>query len=195
MKTLIAALIVIAASTYELRAQSPAFEVVSIKKNASGAPGQNRSERPDGGFRMLNVPLGMLISAAYPPAVPVDIVGLPDWAMRERYDVVATSPLQNATPDERIAMLRAMLADRLKLAVHTESREQDVYELVVARKDGRLGPNLKPSEIDCVAKLVADKAAGIPPPRITPESSCGAAAPCPCARCGRVEITWKATSR
>src|SRR5262249_24404288 len=75
MKTLIAALIVLAASTYELRAQSPAFDVVSIKKNTSGAPGQNRSERPDGGLRMLNVPLGMLIAQAYPPGVPVDIVG------------------------------------------------------------------------------------------------------------------------
>ena len=169
MKTLAAALIVIGIGTYEVRAQSPAFEVVSIKKNTSGSPGQNRSERPDGGFRFLNIPLGQLISRAYPPSVPADIVGMPDWAMRERYDVVATSPLQNATLDERIAMLRAMLADRLKLAVRTESREHDVYELVLARKDRRLGPNLKPSEIDCVAKLAADKAAGTPPPLMTPE--------------------------
>ena len=148
----------------------PTFDVVSIKRNTSGALGSNGSgERPDGGFRLLNAPLALLIGRAYPPSVPADMVGLPDWAMRERYDVIATSPLQKATPDERIAMLRALLADRMKLAVHIESRERDVYELVVARKDGRLGANLKPSEIDCVAKVAADEAAGVPRPPMTPE--------------------------
>jgi bla regulator protein blaR1 len=151
-------------------AGGPTFDVVSIKRNTSGALGSTGSgDRPDGGFRMLNAPLTLLIGRAYPPSIPADMVGLPDWAMRDHYDVIATSPLQKATPDERIAMLRAMLADRLKLAVHTESREHEVYELVVAHTDGRLGPNLKPSEIDCVAKLAADQAAGVPRPLMTPE--------------------------
>jgi uncharacterized protein (TIGR03435 family) len=112
---------------------------------------------------------------------PIDTVSLPDWAMRERYDFSTTSPLPKPTPDERLAMLRAMLADRLKLAVHTESREQEVYELVVARKDGRLGPNLKASEIDCEAKLAADEAAGIPRWRPTPEVIMGKSSPPVCA--------------
>ena len=112
----------------------PMFDVVSIKRNTSGALGSNGSgDRPDGGFRLLNAPLALLIGRAYPPSVPADMVGLPDWAMREHYDVVATSPLQKATPDERIAMLRALLADRMKLAVYIGSRERDVYELMVAR--------------------------------------------------------------
>jgi uncharacterized protein (TIGR03435 family) len=146
----------------------PTFDVVSIKKNTSGALGSNGSgERPDGGFRLLNIPAGILLSRAYPPVVPLEMVGLPDWVMRERYDVIATSPLEAPTPDQRIAMLRAMLADRFKLAAHTESREQEVYEVVLARKDGRLGPNIKPSEVDCVAKRAADAAAGVPPWRPT----------------------------
>jgi uncharacterized protein (TIGR03435 family) len=46
-------------------------------------------------------------------------------------------------------MLRALLADRFKLRVHTETREMPIYALVVAREDGRLGANIKPSTADC----------------------------------------------
>lgn len=71
-------------------------------------------------------------------------------------------------------MVRAMLADRLKLATHVEQRQLPAYDLVLARSDRRLGPGIKPSEIDCVAKAAADRAAadaaraaGTPPPRPT----------------------------
>jgi uncharacterized protein (TIGR03435 family) len=44
--------------------------------------------------------------------------------------------------------------------VHTEQREQTVSALVMARSDGRLGPNLKPSTADCsTAAADAAKAA------------------------------------
>jgi uncharacterized protein (TIGR03435 family) len=100
------------------------------------------------------------------------MVGLPDWVMRERYDVSATSTLARPSQDQQTAMLRAMLADRCKLVAHMENREQPVYDLVLARSDGRLGPNLHPSEVDCEAKAAADRvaaeaarAAGTIPPR------------------------------
>ena len=98
------------------------------------------------------------------------MVGLPPWAMSERYDVSTASPLQKATPDERAAMIRAMLVDRFRLAAHIDNREQPVYDLILARSDGRLGANIKPSEVDCVAKNAAERAAaeasrsGQPPP-------------------------------
>lgn len=55
------------------------------------------------------------------------------------------------TPALRSAMIRAMLEDRFKLTTHRETRELPVYNLVVARSDGRLGPNLKKSALDCDA--------------------------------------------
>jgi uncharacterized protein (TIGR03435 family) len=169
MPVRIARLIILFAFAASALVYTQSFDVVSIKRNTSGALGSNGSnERPDGGFRMLNIPVGILLSRAYPPAIPLDMVALPDWAMKERYDVIATSPLAAPTPDQRITMLRAMLADRLKLAAHMESREQEVYEIVLARKDGRLGPNITPSEVDCVAKRAAEAAAGVPPWRPTP---------------------------
>ena len=168
-------------------AAGPTFEVVSIKKNTAGGLGSSgSSERPDGAFTLLNIPVGILISRAYPPAVPADMVGLPDWAMRERYDVSATSPLSRpATPDERAAMFRAMLADRLKLFAHTENREQQVYDLVLAQGDGRLGLGITKSDVDCDAQRAAERAAaeaaanaGTPPPQRPREDY--AAPPRPC---------------
>jgi uncharacterized protein (TIGR03435 family) len=148
------------------------YDVVSIKQNTGTFLGSNGSnERPDGGFTLLNVPVGTLISRAYPGHAPVDMVNLPAWAMSDRYDVRATSSLSSATPEQRSAMMRAMLADRFKLAVHLENREQPAYDLIPARADKRLGPAIKPSEVDCVARDAAEReaqeaarAAGTTPP-------------------------------
>ena len=152
------------------------FEVVSIKRNTSNALGSNgSSERPDGGFTLLNVPMMTLVARAqFPGIAPIDMVGLPEWTQRDRYDVSATSTLgRPATPEERAAMMRAMLADRIKLVAHVEKRELPVYDLVLAREDRRLGPGIKPSEVDCVAKAAADAAALAagqpPPPRTFPD--------------------------
>lgn len=186
MRALVLPLVLTSAVAF---AQTPRFEVVSIKRNTSNALGSNgSSERPDGGFTLLNVPMMTLVARAqFPLIAPVDMVGLPEWARSERYDVSATSPLgRPATPQERAEMVRAMLADRVKLATHVEKRPLPVYDLVLARADGRLGPGIKPSEIDCVAKAAADRAAaeaaaaaGTPPPRPTipdlsaPPPTCG----------------------
>ena len=71
-------------------------------------------------------------------------------------------------------MVRAMLVDRVRLATHVEKRQLAAYDLVLARADGRLGAGIKPSEVDCVAKAAADRAAaeaaraaGTPPPQPT----------------------------
>lgn len=65
-------------------------------------------------------------------------------------------------------MLRVMLADRFKLIAHVEDREQPIYELVLARKDGKLGAGLAPTEIDCPAQLTDAEAAGTPHARPGP---------------------------
>jgi uncharacterized protein (TIGR03435 family) len=56
-----------------------------------------------------------------------------------------------------------VLVDRFKLAVHNESRELPIYELVKARSDGKLGPQLHPATVDCAA-LAAARGRGAPPP-------------------------------
>jgi uncharacterized protein (TIGR03435 family) len=83
--------------------------------------------------------------------------------------VIATASLEHPTKEDRAAMLRTMLADRLKLAVHVEKREQDAFDLVLARKDGRLGPGLTRSTTDCSQ----------PPDPVTPSSRSDPSAPPP----------------
>jgi uncharacterized protein (TIGR03435 family) len=127
--------------TAQAAAQSspaPAFEVVSIRRNAGGTPG-TATQRPDGGLTFIGIPVSALIARAYPVTVP-DMVGLPGWARSERYDVIATSPLPRATAEEREAMMRTLLADRFKLVARIEQREQPVYDLVLADPTDRLAP-------------------------------------------------------
>lgn len=157
----------------------PQFDVVSIKLNPAVRATSPPVERPDGGLRMTHVPTMVLIGRAYPPAIPREMIGLPEWSRTEYYDVAATASLSHATPEDRAAMLRAMLADRFKLVAHFEDRDQPVYALVLARRDGKLGAGLTPTEIDCAAQLAAERAAGeaagTPPPRPQPSD--------PVARC------------
>ena len=56
-------------------------------------------------------------------------------------------------------MLRRLLAERFGLKVHYENRERPVYELVRARADGRLGPQITPNTVDCGALGAANQAA------------------------------------
>jgi len=84
-----------------------------------------------------------------------EIVNAPDWIDKERYDVEARAdyefPISTAMglPPAAEAALRALLAERFSLKVRTEVQQRRVYELVVHRADGRLGPNLVPSKGGC----------------------------------------------
>lgn len=109
--------------------------------------------RPDGGVTMTNVSVRLIIARAYGLG---DIVNLPGWANSDRYDVNATASLTNPTTAQRAEMLKAMLADRFKLALHVEPREQPTYDLVLARKDRSLGSGLTPIGADC-AKIEAER--------------------------------------
>lgn len=101
---------------------------------------------------MTALPASHLIIRAYALVFGDDIVGLPDWAKTELYDISATSSLSQATTDDRLAMWRAMLVDRFKLVAHLEKRIRPAYDLVLARRDGRLGPGLTRVALVCEAE-------------------------------------------
>ena len=50
-------------------------------------------------------------------------------------------------------MLRSLLAERFKLVIHNEDREMPIFALVVNRPDGKLGPQLTKSDVDCAAMM------------------------------------------
>ncbi len=112
---------------------------------------------------MTNALVANLIARAYPPTLPKEIVGLPKWARSGRYNVSATSSLSSATRDDHLAMMRSMLADRFKLTVHFEKREQPAFDLVLARPDGKLGSGLTPMSVACPVKAAVPEASTEPP--------------------------------
>lgn len=134
----------------------PTFDVVSVKRNTSDSGSMSTSQRPGGGYVMVGGTIRMLITSAYPTPGSSEVIGLPAWAASERYDVTATAALPGSpSADQRRQMMRAMLADRLKLKAHIESREVPAFALVLGRGDGKLGPQLKPAEVDCAARAAA----------------------------------------
>ena len=122
-------------------AQAPVeFEVATVKT----APAQefgHVSTRIDGDNHRLNfsnVNLKEMIAWAY--HVQQYQISGPGFLETERFDVTAKIPdgLAGQTP----LMLEALLADRFNLAIHRETKELPVFELVVAKG----GPKLKDAE-------------------------------------------------
>jgi len=71
--------------------------------------------------------------------------------------------------DQARLMLRQLLADRFKLALHHEIRDISIYALVIARRDGKLGPQLRPSNAaNCTATKAPNPAASTAPNPNTP---------------------------
>src|SRR5688572_7050809 len=126
--------------------ETAAFEVASIKPNKTGISNALPPSLANGSYSASNVALKSIIANAYQVRI-FQIEGDPAWLTTERFDIMARG--KEGTPDRlRPAMLRTLLAERFKLAAHFETREQQVYALVLLRNDGRLGPNLKPSAPD-----------------------------------------------
>jgi uncharacterized protein (TIGR03435 family) len=122
----------------------PAFEVASVKLNKSGTTQANAGMLPNG-VNFINLPLRGIIQIAFGVNQPWKLVGIPDWAATERYDITARAA-GPVTQEERRLMLQALLADRLKLVARVEKREVSILAITLARNDGKLGKNLVESK-------------------------------------------------
>ena len=143
------------------QAQAPAspvsgktFEVASVKPNDSGRTGFSIAP-VRGTLTATNVTLKMLITTAYRVQGSQVIEG-PKWTESARFDVVGKGA-EGTTNPELSAMLRALLADRFKLVIRQETREQPVFALLVSKKGPKLG---KPEEGNCAQALKASQPCG-----------------------------------
>jgi uncharacterized protein (TIGR03435 family) len=135
-------------------ASSETFEVAAIKPS-NPDPSNPLSAvplampRPGGRFTVTNMPLRMLIAQAF-ETQDFRITGGPPALMAAKFDITAKAPGGvTLGQKEMMPLLKNLLIERFKLKVHTEPREMQVYDLVIARSDGRLGPDIKPSTSDC----------------------------------------------
>jgi uncharacterized protein (TIGR03435 family) len=125
------------------QAPGPAFEVASVRLHTSDDPGTMMVVQPGGRFLAVNVPLRMVIRAAF-QLQDDQIVGAPDWIERARFDIDARAAgVKGAPGPELLGMLQSLLADRFKLTTHRETRQLLVFALERARADGQLGPELR----------------------------------------------------
>src|SRR5687768_11489482 len=79
------------------------FEVASVKPNKDGGPGMGINRAPGGAFRTVNTPPNALITFAY-VIQNYQLVGVPDWAKNERFDITAKlgsdpAPVTPPAPD------------------------------------------------------------------------------------------------
>lgn len=134
-----------AGSVTQAQLASPTFEAASIKPNKSGEQG-GTSRIAGATYTGRNVTLKRVIRLAYAPIQ--EFVGGPGWIETEAYDITAKAA-GNPSREQLQLMMRSLLADRFKLVVHKETRNLPAFALVLARRDGKLGPSLRRSEADC----------------------------------------------
>src|SRR5580698_1213562 len=126
-------------------APTPRFEVVAIRPIPPNTPPTLRDPSftpvlPGGHFMDSSTTLLQMIALAYDIKNPtVQLVGLPSWGRDHSFSVEAKLGADFAGPapaenlDRVRLMLRAMLADRFRLQVHTETREAPIVTLDLAK--------------------------------------------------------------
>jgi uncharacterized protein (TIGR03435 family) len=188
-------LLVINSPQDPLRAQSPntqgatpvpepGFEVASVKVNQQTLAelvraNQNNSSAalstigirtlPGGRLSAGFVTLRALILRAF-DVKTYQLEGGPAWANTTNFTIEARAGGE-ATPQEFNAMLKALLVERFALRMRTEVREMPLHQLTLARSDGRLGSQLKPTSPACIAEMEERrKNPGQPPTTARPAS-------------------------
>ena len=156
----VAALVVGMSAARGVKAQSlPAFEVASVKPHG---PGDRRISLPHilpgGKFTSTGLPLQMVIAFAYNvPFQGTQLSGGPDWirSMQGVYDIEAKADadaLASLSPKDRAYKLRLMtqtlLAERFRLSIRREIKDQPVYVLTVGKNGAKLQSS-KLQEKDC----------------------------------------------
>jgi uncharacterized protein (TIGR03435 family) len=127
-----------------LHAQQPAFEVASLKVHPDTSSERRNNESIDsvpGRLTVRNASLASCLKWAY-DIRDYQISG-PAWLQTEKYDIDAKAA--DATPLKQLRlMLQTLLAERLSLAVHRETRDLPEYALVAAKS----GPKLHKADAD-----------------------------------------------
>jgi uncharacterized protein (TIGR03435 family) len=122
----------------QTEAAAPAFEVASVKPaDPNSRGGMDFRTAPGGSLTVTRLTLQTLIQEAY-GVKRYQIVGGPKWLDSDRFDIAAKAE-GDPTRKQMMAMLQTLLADRFQLKVRRETREGNVYALVVAKN----GPKLK----------------------------------------------------
>jgi uncharacterized protein (TIGR03435 family) len=97
-----------------------------------------------------NYTLAQLIAKAYD--VKMYQIQGPSWMLpltqaTQRFDVLANIPA-GATKDQVPQMLQTLLAERFKLVIHRDTKDQNVYALVIGKGPLKLKPTVPPAKAE-----------------------------------------------
>jgi uncharacterized protein (TIGR03435 family) len=114
------------------------FEVAEVKPSDPAGRGGNFQMQPGGRLTVKGMPMRFLITRAFNGYMNDQIVGLPNWADSERFDITAKAPAEaqmgpGLDPDALAPMMRALLVDRFQMTYHTEERQLPAYSLVASK--------------------------------------------------------------
>jgi uncharacterized protein (TIGR03435 family) len=135
-----------------------AFDVTSVRQNKSyDDPNsiiplgpRNVGEPTGGSFWATAYPLIDYIAFAYKmdsKKLTAMQRNLPGWITTDKFDIRAKTEKHDVTKDQLRLMMRALLEDRFRLGIHTETTQIPVYALVLATA-GQTGPRLQPHSTD-----------------------------------------------
>jgi uncharacterized protein (TIGR03435 family) len=130
------------------------FEVASIKPSDPNAKGSSVRTDDVGGLRATNMPIRALITMGY-AIRDFQLSGGPGWLASDRYDLMAKPErvegapeppdVRHMTDDQRKLRdeqwrerVRRLLADRFGLVIHKETKQEQIYHLVIAKGGSKL---------------------------------------------------------
>lgn len=141
MKRMSAALTIAALLSVSVLGQSngpaPSFEIAAVDALPASSYQNIRGDGlREGRYELRNATMLDLIRTAY--AVRAEsVVGGPSWLEVDRFDVVAKAP-PGTTADGARRMLQSLLADRFKLVIRDDKRQQSAFVLTVASDKPKL---------------------------------------------------------
>jgi len=158
--------------------QSPApeFEVVSIKPVPPNAPMTLREVDftpvlPGGQYiNSTTLPLFLIVFAYDVKNPTTELTGYPAWVKEQSFSVAAkpASGFPLLPPKENVEqvrlMMRAMLADRFHLRLHTETRQEPIFHLELTKggfKFKDAGPPVPPEKPQPVGAAMDDESGRI----------------------------------
>src|SRR4051812_11835289 len=116
-------------------AQAQTFEVASIREaaftTAAEKAARDQVEMTGAGLTARNASLSFLIQWAW--NVKFYQVSGPEWLKTQRFEVQARAS-EGASAKDLRAMMQALLVERFRMVVHTESKEQAVYALTSGKE-------------------------------------------------------------
>ncbi len=129
----------LAALAASLGAQSLQFEVATVKPSPPLTMGSGSfrlgSRRAGSSMSYMHQSLKQLIMEAY--AVKDFQISGPEWLASQQFDIEAKLP-EGAAAEQIPDMLQSLLAERFGLKLHRESREHQVWALIVTKGGPKL---------------------------------------------------------